>query len=341
VVLAISTPAYAEYAISDLLIVLDDDGRSHTVQHTVASGGPRVTLSLPGSIIPQEVLYFGQNRQQQQEQLNLNPRFIDVVNGSAFARYHHQYGESVQKTEPDEFTLTTQSIPNTLTTTQSSLTQSSITWVFPLEFDILSYTVTDPTDGRWVSANNTLTYHQLGSNAVTLSINYRNRSYDAHTIEPLCSDIGPPTDACAEDKDADGVPDYRDICITEPGVPSNQLGCESDKNMILSNIVFDTGRTYLDIAARNLLDRVAYAILQKDNTYYEIGAHTDNDGSAESNTTLSQKRADAVRHYLLLRGVNPNTLLATGYGEQYPIRDNASADGKRANRRIELMKITR
>ena len=332
--------ALADYAVSDLLIVLDDDGRSHTVQHTVASGGPRITLTLPGSIIPQEVMFFGANRDQQQEQLQSNPKHIEVENGTAFARYQHQYGDSVQQADAGLYTLTTPSVPDTIEA-NAPLSQSGITWVFPIELDIVSYTVTDPAVGRWISANNTLTYHQLGNSPVTLSIQYRSKSFADQSSEPLCSDIAPPSDACSEDSDEDGVPDYRDICIADIGDPSNSLGCPPEQSIVLSDIVFDTGRTYLDVSARNQLDRVAYALLRTDDSYYEIGAHTDNVGGSESNRALSQKRADAVRHYLMLRGIHPNALVAQGYGEQYPVRDNASQDGKRANRRVELVNISR
>jgi len=341
--LSFARPAMADYAVSDLLIVLDSDGRSQTVQHTIASSGSRIRLQLPGSIIPQEVMFFGADREASELLYNNDPTLIEIQEGSAFARYQHQYGDEVRQTKPGHYTLTTQSIPESITFVETPLNRTGITWVFPVEFEVVSYTVTDPDIGRWVSANNTLTFHQLSDSPVTLSINYKNKSIKADDAKPLCSDIGPPSDTCSEDTDTDGVPDYRDICVNENDTAGNAFGCSRADNMILSDIVFETGRTYLDVSARNLLDRVAYALLHDDveRRYFEVGAHTDNVGSAESNRQLSQKRADAVRHYLLLRGVNPNTLLATGYGEAYPIRDNTSTEGKRANRRVELVEITR
>ncbi|MCL4152997.1 UNVERIFIED_CONTAM: hypothetical protein GTU68_042090 [Idotea baltica] len=85
-----------------------------------------------------------------------------------------------------------------------------------------------------------------------------------------------------------------------------------------------------------MLDAVAQTLLIHENRYFEIGAHTDNAGAAANNKQLSKKRADAVRHYLILKGVDPNSITAEGYGEKYPIRDNSNSEGRRANRRVEL-----
>lgn len=331
-----STPQLEE-TISDILIVLDSDGRSHTVQHTVASNGPSLKLNLPGSVIPQEVMFFGPERELFTEQYKTTPATLEISSGSAFARYQHQYGVEVQQVQPGYFVLTTPSVPTNIDLVGEPLTHSSISWVFPSEFELVSYSVTDYSTGRWISINNTLTFYNAGTSAVELSINYR-KNAGSLTIEPsACHDAT--SDTCAKDKDEDGIPDYRDACADPIGVRVNALGCAEDRAMMLSNIEFTTGKTYLDVTARILLDKVAQAILKSDYTFFEIGAHTDNNGATSNNQLLSDRRADAVRHYLMLKGVHPNTLRATGYGEQYPIRDNSSADGQRANRRIELVII--
>lgn len=334
------TPAYAQstpdldVTISDVLIVLDSDGRSHTVQHTVASNGPSLKLSLPGSVIPQEVLFFGPDRKRFTDQYKSTPATVAISSGSAFARYQHQYGVEVQQEQAGYFVLKTPSVPANISLSGQPLTRSSITWVFPSEFELLSYSVTDYNTGRWVSINNTLTFYNTGTSPVELSINYRKNAGAVTIDSSLCNDA---SDACAEDKDEDGVPDYRDVCTDQIGLHVNALGCAEDRAMILSNIEFASGKTYLDVTARILLDKVALAILKSDHTFFEVGAHTDNNGATHNNQLLSDKRANAVRHYLMLKGVHPNTLRASGYGEQYPIRDNSSADGRRANRRIELV----
>lgn len=325
--------------ISDILIVLDSDGRSHTVQHTVATNGPSVTLNLPGSVIPQEIMFFGPDRERYNKRYKSTPSSVSISSGSAFARYQHQYGTEVQQVQPGYFVLTTPSVPTNIELDQQPLSHSSISWVFPNEFELVSYSVTDHDTGRWVSSNNTLTFYNSGTAPVELSINYKINAGSLTTDEQVCNDINVPTDACAKDTDKDGIPDYRDVCISKIGLKTNALGCADNRAMVLDNITFATGKTYLDATARSLLDKVAHAILKAKHSFYEVGAHTDNNGPAANNQRLSEKRATAVRHYLMLKGVHPNTLRASGYGEQYPIRDNSNADGRRANRRIELVII--
>jgi outer membrane protein OmpA-like peptidoglycan-associated protein len=71
----------------------------------------------------------------------------------------------------------------------------------------------------------------------------------------------------------------------------------------------------------------------------EISGHTDNVGSSSSNLRLSQRRADSVRQWLILRGVNPDRIISKGYGEDYPMVPNDTRDNKRRNRRIEFKRI--
>jgi len=333
-----TTTTYSE-TISDVLIVLDSDGRSHTVQHTVATNETPLKLQLPGSVIPHEVMFFGPERNRYTTDYKNNPSVLELSSGSAFARYQHQYGTEVQQVQPGQFVLTTPSVPANIDLNGERLSHSSMSWVFPGEFEVISYTVTDYSTGRWVSANNTLAFHNSGGNQVELSITYKKIAGTLTLDKPACSDINTQSDACAEDLDEDGVPDYRDVCTSTLGETINAYGCTSNKEIVLHNIEFETGRTYLDVKARHLLDKVAHAITKSDHSFYEISAHTDNIGAAQKNLQLSQKRSDAVRHYLMLRGVSPNALRAIGYGEKYPVRDNSSTDGQRANRRIELVII--
>lgn len=69
----------------------------------------------------------------------------------------------------------------------------------------------------------------------------------------------------------------------------------------------------------------------------EIAGHTDDVGPAEGNTRLSQRRADAVREWLIANGADAERLVAVGYGEGQPLADNSTEDGRAANRRIEFV----
>ena len=68
----------------------------------------------------------------------------------------------------------------------------------------------------------------------------------------------------------------------------------------------------------------------------EIRGHTDSTGTRQHNLTLSRRRADAVVDYLIKNGISPERLSARGFGPDKPIGDNATADGRRKNRRTEI-----
>ena len=70
-----------------------------------------------------------------------------------------------------------------------------------------------------------------------------------------------------------------------------------------------------------------------------IGGHTDNRGAREYNIKLSQARAEAVRRYLVERGVEPGRLEAKGYGPDQPIASNDDAEGRQKNRRTEFISV--
>jgi len=326
-----------QQSVSDKIIILDTDARSHLVQHTVATGNSEVRVSIPGSVIPQEVIFLGQDKPTPQTN-----DYFSVQDGGLFIRYQHQYAKEVQEVQKNHFVLTTQSASTNINTQRNRYSHNATTWVFPSEFSIISYTVPNPETGYWKELNNSISFYQISSEPVELFINYRRSDNPTNHKKAQCINGPSPDNRCAEDIDQDGVPDFRDICLIGNTQETNEFGCESNNTMILSAVNFQTGRTYLNVAARQMLDRVAYALISTNNDqYFEIGAHTDNAGATAGNQQLSKKRANAVRHYLMLRGVNPNVIRAQGYGEAYPIRDNATSEGRRANRRVELLLIQR
>ena len=114
--------------------------------------------------------------------------------------------------------------------------------------------------------------------------------------------------------------------------------CEGWIREILAErqISFDPGASRIDSDAGETLDRIAEVMRECGEMEMEIGGHTDSQGSAEGNMRLSQRRAEAVQDALLARQVLVSGLVAQGYGEERPIADNATAEGREANRRIEF-----
>jgi OOP family OmpA-OmpF porin len=139
------------------------------------------------------------------------------------------------------------------------------------------------------------------------------------------------------DADKDGVPDSRDQC---PGTPSglkvNEKGCVVAQKSALRGVTFLPDGARLTDEGRATLDAVAETLKAQADLKVEIAGHTDSVGSEAYNTLLSQQRADAVRAYLVGKGVEGNRMTAVGYGELEPVARNDTEEGRRANRRVEF-----
>jgi OOP family OmpA-OmpF porin len=107
----------------------------------------------------------------------------------------------------------------------------------------------------------------------------------------------------------------------------------------LAGIGFEHDSATIDLASAYLLER-AHAMLERDPTLaIEIAGHTSAEGDLGRNLTLSLHRAEAVKRYLVGRGIAASRILTVGHGAAEPIADNRSAEGRRRNRRIEFRVI--
>ncbi len=85
------------------------------------------------------------------------------------------------------------------------------------------------------------------------------------------------------------------------------------------------------------LDSIFNIIERYNRTFiFEISIHSENLGDESINCKLSNERANAIRNYLLKKGIKPDQLIAQGYGSLYPIADNRTPEGRAKNRRIEI-----
>jgi outer membrane protein OmpA-like peptidoglycan-associated protein len=103
------------------------------------------------------------------------------------------------------------------------------------------------------------------------------------------------------------------------------------------SVVFASNKATLLPGAREKLDDVADALKEAPDSKLVVEGHTDSRGSDALNQQLSQARADAVRAYLVRRGVDASQVQAVGMGENQPVDDNASAEGRANNRRVEII----
>jgi OOP family OmpA-OmpF porin len=101
-------------------------------------------------------------------------------------------------------------------------------------------------------------------------------------------------------------------------------------------IEFDVSSAAISPRGAALLDRLVPILQSSPQTKIEIGGHTDNTGDPSYNLDLSRRRATAVRQYLMSRGVEEKGLTAVGYGQEKPIADNNTPQGRLKNRRIEF-----
>ena len=77
-------------------------------------------------------------------------------------------------------------------------------------------------------------------------------------------------------------------------------------------------------------------MVKKSDWKIKIAGHTDSQGKAQSNLILSKKRAEAVRDFLVQRGVATDRIIVQYYGEEKPVADNNTAEGRQKNRRVEM-----
>jgi len=108
---------------------------------------------------------------------------------------------------------------------------------------------------------------------------------------------------------------------------------------VIEDVNFDFDKSSLRPSATATLDQVATGLRQQGGVKYEVAGHTDSVGSEAYNMSLSARRAESVRAYLVDHGVSAAQLSTRGYGESNPVASNATAEGRARNRRVEVRPI--
>ena len=148
------------------------------------------------------------------------------------------------------------------------------------------------------------------------------------------------TNGCPLDSDNDGVHDYKDACPgTAPGVQVDEKGCEvkvAEEVVVDMRLNFDTNKYEIKPEMVAEIAKVAEFLRQYPSVNAEIQGHTDSVGSSAYNQGLSERRANSVKDYLVSNfGIDASRLSAKGYGEEQPIADNSTEEGRALNRRAE------
>lgn len=144
------------------------------------------------------------------------------------------------------------------------------------------------------------------------------------------------------DTDGDGVPNDKDKCPNVVG-PSSNYGCpvvtpEVQKEItdLARAIYFKTGADSFTDETQIRLEGIDKILDNYKTSKFVVEGHTDSTGSDKINMELSQKRADAVRNYLIENGFPAANIKAVGYGSAKPIGDNKTAKGRQENRRVDI-----
>jgi outer membrane protein OmpA-like peptidoglycan-associated protein len=144
------------------------------------------------------------------------------------------------------------------------------------------------------------------------------------------------------DTDGDGVFDNTDKCPDKAGTAQSK-GCPviapaivQKAKLAATGINFETGNAKILAASNKNLDQLVDIMSEFPEVVAEIEGHTDNQGDASANKKLSQDRADAVKAYLVGKGINADRLKSIGYGQDVPVADNKTDAGRKKNRRVEF-----
>lgn len=172
------------------------------------------------------------------------------------------------------------------------------------------------------------------------------RGYDKHieTTVGVVYQFGKSLSNEDKDSDKDGVMDSKDKCPnTKKGIEVDENGCpkisevvKQDISDIATKIYFNTNSDSIKSESFVHLDRLVTYLKQFKEVKVGVEGHTDNVGDATYNLNLSKRRAEAVKNYLISKGIDSKRIMSEGYGDTKPITGNDTEEGRAKNRRVEL-----
>jgi len=125
--------------------------------------------------------------------------------------------------------------------------------------------------------------------------------------------------------------------VAAPEPAPAALAPVAPQKLVMEGVNFDFDKAVIRQEDIPKLDRDVATLKEWGDVKVEVAGHTCNIGTDEYNMGLSQRRADAVRNYLISQGIPADRLTATGYGESQPTADNSTREGRVQNRRVELV----
>ena len=147
---------------------------------------------------------------------------------------------------------------------------------------------------------------------------------------------------CPLDSDGDGVPDYKDKCPnTVKGVEIDSVGCPVNKkenlDSLLMSIGFKKNSAVLTKESSPALNDVVRLLNAHPDVKLKINGYASSEGTEEHNLKLSEDRAQAIKNYLVNKGISTDRLAAKGYGTSNPVAGNDTETDREKNRRVEMI----
>ena len=144
------------------------------------------------------------------------------------------------------------------------------------------------------------------------------------------------------DSDEDGVLDKDDDCPATPGPIANK-GCPEIEEEVVEilktafdNLEFESARDIIKDVSKPSLTELTEVLVKKLEWRLQIAGHTDAIGNDQNNLVLSKKRAEAVRDFMVEKGIDASRLSVLYFGETNPIATNDTPEGRQKNRRVEM-----
>lgn len=133
------------------------------------------------------------------------------------------------------------------------------------------------------------------------------------------------------------MPDFSEPEMGAAMASSSGENSGSGTTLIVNGVLFDFEKAALQPGANEIVSRAVDYLRSNPDSQIVIEGHTDHIGSKRYNQKLSEKRAGVIANALRAKGINSDRITAVGYGESKPVANNKTDDGRRANRRVEII----
>ncbi len=328
--------------LSDIFVILSDDGRTHTFKQTLETGQTAYQYPLPGTVAKDKLIFIDTKDNNYQR---LDGTILSFPTGDFSLMFRNRFDKQIVQNSEGEFVYDNTAVSATGFSLPKGYDFFSFTWILPENMHITRYSSNIGT-AIWQQSDNILRFKTEGQNNIQLKIffkrNVQSLTQDSKVVEE--KEVGKinnrkPDTKNKREKSSAPSTNTPQIQLCQKDSERDliqQLLCESDNTITLENLKFDRNSASLSPQARSILDKLVSPLQTNANLIFEVSAYTDSRGPSKWNQALSEERAHTVRLYLIFKGVQASQLIAKGYGENNPIADNNTKQGQLLNRRLQL-----